>query len=259
MEKKAISIEERKKIQLEMLTELDKFCRDHSLRYVLAYGTLLGAIRHKGYIPWDDDVDIIMPYEDMLYLKHHIDSELMYVVNAASKEYYPYPFPRLVHKGSFSKIGKRAKSHGVYIDLYVMIPCTENISKQALIVNRLKPLFNCWRLVNRAYLCLLRETNLRDMPGVQWLNRIYEKQFREKLLDNNGKNFFCISGPLRTYKNETFDYNLFESIIDVDFENRKFMAPACYDKCLTQFYGDYMTPPPADKQIPYHGGEYYWK
>ena len=66
--------------------------------------------------------------------------------------------------------------------------------------------------------------------------------------DNNGKNFFCISGPLRTYKNETFDYNLFESIIDVDFENRKFMAPACYDKFLTQFYGDYMTPLPEEQR-----------
>ena len=59
MDKKPITLEERKKIQLVMLDEIDSFCREHDIRYSLAFGTLIGAIRHKGYIPWDDDVDLI--------------------------------------------------------------------------------------------------------------------------------------------------------------------------------------------------------
>ena len=64
--KKPISIEERKVVQLEMLKEINSFCKANNIRYSLAFGTLLGAVRHKGFIPWDDDVDIMMPLPDML-------------------------------------------------------------------------------------------------------------------------------------------------------------------------------------------------
>ena len=57
-------IESVKKIALDILTEIDKICRENNLKYSLASGTLLGAVRHKGFIPWDDDVDIVMLYED---------------------------------------------------------------------------------------------------------------------------------------------------------------------------------------------------
>lgn len=62
--KKEINVEELKQIQLDILKFVDKFCKENNLKYYLAYGTLLGAVRHKGYIPWDDDIDIIMFRED---------------------------------------------------------------------------------------------------------------------------------------------------------------------------------------------------
>lgn len=74
---KEITLEERKQIQLRMLIEIDAFCRKHNIRYSLAYGTLIGAIRHKGFIPWDDDVDIMMPLPDMLRFKELFKSETM--------------------------------------------------------------------------------------------------------------------------------------------------------------------------------------
>ena len=67
---KKIGIEELKELQLNILVDVDKFCRERNYKYSLAYGTLIGAIRHKGYIPWDDDIDIMMPRADYeLFIK----------------------------------------------------------------------------------------------------------------------------------------------------------------------------------------------
>jgi LPS biosynthesis protein len=64
-----VTWEESRKIRLDVLVEVDDFCRKNNLRYFLAFGTLLGAIRHKGYIPWDDDTDIMMPRKDLEIFK----------------------------------------------------------------------------------------------------------------------------------------------------------------------------------------------
>ena len=61
---KLLSIEEVKKVELNLLLDFDKYCKQNNLRYYLCYGTLIGAVRHKGFIPWDDDIDVIMPRED---------------------------------------------------------------------------------------------------------------------------------------------------------------------------------------------------
>ena len=72
--KQEISFEEKKRIQLEMLDEIDAFCRANNIRYSIAFGTLLGAVRHKGFIPWDDDVDIMMPLPDLMRFKQMFKS-----------------------------------------------------------------------------------------------------------------------------------------------------------------------------------------
>ena len=104
MKKKEITFEERKTIQLEMLKEIDAFCKENKIRYSLAFGTLLGAVRHKGFIPWDDDVDIIMPLPDMLKLKETFRSESIEYCDGETSKYYSYAFSRLVNKKTYRKI-----------------------------------------------------------------------------------------------------------------------------------------------------------
>ena len=121
MKKTPITLEDRRQIQLEMLDEIDEFCRVHNLRYSLAFGTLLGAIRHKGYIPWDDDVDIIMPLHDMLQFKKEFKSKKLKYCDIDTEPDYEYSFSRICYLPTYSKKGLIVESYGISIDLYPVV------------------------------------------------------------------------------------------------------------------------------------------
>lgn len=254
-----ISLEQRKRIQLEMLSELDSFCNEHNLKYVLAYGTLLGTVRHKGYIPWDDDVDVIMPYNDILYLKKHLSSKIMSMVDVENCKYHYYAFPRLVHNMSYSIVGKNAVSHGVCIDLYPMIPFTEHIREQIETVNGLKVYYNIRNFLMRVQSFLIRKSRMKYFPLTIYVNKLFERKYYKAMINTQGKIFFIVSSPLEKYKNDILDFDIFERIIVAKFEDRMLKIPASYDDVLKQWYGNYMQLPPEDQRHPYHGGNYYWK
>ena len=116
-----ISTEELKKIQLDILDEVTKFCEQKNIRMSLGYGTLLGAIRHKGYIPWDDDVDILMPYPDYKrFLKEFVGYKdnliVQYMGNDSS---YRFTFAK-VYDNRTLLLEKTIRT-GVYIDIYPVI------------------------------------------------------------------------------------------------------------------------------------------
>ena len=96
--KQELSFEERKTLQLEMLKEIDTFCKAHDIKDSLAFGTLLGAVRHTGFIPWDDDVDIIMPMPELLKLKKLFKSESIEYCDVDTTQYFSYACSRLVSK-----------------------------------------------------------------------------------------------------------------------------------------------------------------
>ena len=99
--KKEINLEERKSLQLAMLKEIDAFCKKNGLRYSLAFGTLLGAIRHKGFIPWDDDLDIMMPVEDIIKFKAIFNYDKLKFCDVDTEKYYDLDFPRISHKRTY--------------------------------------------------------------------------------------------------------------------------------------------------------------
>lgn len=257
--KQPISLEERKKIQLEMLVEIDAFCRAHNIKYMLAFGTLLGAVRHKGYIPWDDDVDICMPLEDMLRFKKEFKSEKLEYLESDTDKYFFYAFSRIVHKSTYSKCGCICKSMGVNIDLYPIIEVSSSKSKNQDKVNKLFSLYKLRDCVTKWRARAIRYLPIPNLPFTQIIARTYKKRMIETLSVSRGGAFHCIAGPLEKFEAHTFDFNPFEQMIELEFEGLNFMAPAKYHQYLSHHYGCYMQLPPEDQRHPYHGGKYFWK
>lgn len=257
MKSHTISLEERKKLQLEMLCEIDDFCRKNNIRYTLAYGTLIGAIRHKGFIPWDDDVDILMPLPDMIRFKNEFVSSKIRFCDVDTEPYYEFPFPRLAYNGTYRKEGLISKSYGVNIDLYYLISMrddkeyTESFFSNAYRILKKRLFFLKWRTR------IIRRFPVKNIPFYSKYIKQYSNYYRNASEYLETSHYFAVGG-LPCWK-EYYDFNIFERLIDVDFEGHKFLGSASYDKWLRQEYGEYMQLPPEDQRVPYHGGVYYWK
>lgn len=250
-----ISLEERKQIQIEMLTEIDNFCRKNNLRYSLAYGTLIGAIRHKGFIPWDDDVDIMMPLPDMIRFKQIFKSDSLYYCDVDTNRNYHYSFSRIVHKKSFSKYGLAAVSFGICIDLYPVLGLPDNYEKINNFFNRasiyLKFRLLCLKIKN----CLYKYLPLHNIFSFSRVMKRYRNILFQYPYETT-KFYFSNGGELDMIN--VFDFDLFESLIDVDFEGHKFRSILRYDDYLRHRYGNYLQLPPVEQQVPYHDAHYYW-
>lgn len=255
--KQQISLVERRAIQLKMLEEIDLFCRNNNIRYSLAYGTLIGAIRHKGFIPWDDDVDLIMPLSDIERFKSQFKSENILFCDVDTVVHYDLPFPRLASKGTYQKNGLISKSYGVNIDLYVMVSLPNSETEINAFFTKANGLLQHRRRLKFIRKYLLYFLPINTIPGFSACMKeyrdllLYSYQYNEKGL------FFAVSG-MPEWK-EVYDFNIFDQLIDVEFEGLRLLSTARYDQWLTKEYGDYMTLPPEEQRQPYHGGKYYYK
>ena len=251
-----LSQSEVRNIQLEILDEIDAFCRAEGIRYSIAFGTLLGAIRHKGFIPWDDDLDIIMPLPDMQTFKKSFTSPTLQYLDIDTYKHFDHHFSRISHNATYGKYGPFNKSYGVNIDLYPVVgmPDTEEEMQEFFPVVE--------RLYNKRTKMLLwkyrfiRRFPVKDIPGYDPLiRRLRDTLFNGYPFDG-AKRFLHAGGVKRV---NVFDFDVFEHPTDVDFEGHRYRGIQRYDDYLTHCYGDYMQLPPEEERIPYHGGKYYWK
>ncbi len=243
-------------IQLEMLDEIDTFCRQHQIRYSLAFGTLLGAVRHKGYIPWDDDVDIIMPYPDMLRFKEEFKSEKLAYIDIDTTPYYEFQFSRITYLPTYSKPGFLSRSYGVSIDLYPVVGMADteegiqSFLKSIAPLNKKRTELIKWK--NR----LLRLLPWVSLPGYTQTMRRFHDEVLNSYPYATAKNFFHAGSVRRV---NIFNFDVFESLTDIEFEGHKLMAIGRQHEYLTQCYGDYMQLPPEEERISYHNFRYCWK
>lgn len=256
-----IEFEELKKIELDMLVLFDEYCKKHGLRYYLAYGTLIGAARHKGFIPWDDDIDICMPrpdYERFYAMqKDEPVAEHLYAITYRDVKSCICPFIKLQDaRTAGHETDKREEFEtAVWIDIFPMdgVPADDPMMEKDS--PRLKRLVHLISLTTRPFVFTYDPLRLAK----RWyINKRYGKMDVHKVCaeieeiamrvpydesERVGFLTFSVDVPKAIFSREGYD-----NPILMDFEGYKFPAPSNYDEILTSIYGDYMTPPPEDKR-----------
>ncbi len=258
---KAIGEKELKDIQLDILCDVAAFCEKNGLRYFLAYGTLLGAVRHKGYIPWDDDIDIHMPRPDYERLLQTYRSDSNIAVSHESNPAYRVAFAKVYRKGTTVKeFHFKQDVFGVYIDIF---PLDGFISKeQARKCGELRRYMHVKNSVFLPQMTILRRLRLAVTKLILLpfgLHSMLRRIRRIATLRDYEGSSMVFSSYCRYAEREIFGRDIFDSFTTVSFEGLKFRAPLDCDTYLRTLYGDYMTLPPASKQVSHHNSQAYWK
>lgn len=252
------------KIMLELLIEFDRICRKYNIKYSLDGGTFLGAVRHKGFIPWDADADIVIMRKDYdrFYeaCKKELDNKHFFLQDYTTDKYYRWGYARLLKVNTeFVRAGhEHMKSkNGIFIDIFTMDAVPDN--KLLRVVHKF--ICFCIRKTLWSEVGKVVHPNI-ILRGWYWLLSKIPKEMVFKFRNyvakvcNKNENSELIRhmcGPHPKGYSYGFRRNLFDHLVEYDFEGHKFWAFEEYDFFLKSVYGDYMTPPPIDKrknQIP---------
>ena len=252
-----LTLDEQRKIQLEILIEVDVCCRKYNIRYSLAFGSLIGAIRHKGYIPWDDDLDIMMPYEDMLKLREKLHSNMLTFHDVDTDSTYGNAFANICSNKTCRENGK-GRERGIGIDVYPIIKLPSSKEQEELFFKKLAKLQTKRAFMRRMRNTMFRYFAIKRIPGYTCIIKRY-RNYLVSYNDGNSNRYYIIAGPISRRDALTYDVNLFSKLTDVEFEGNLYRSIADYDFFLRKTYGDYMQLPPEEQRHPYHGQHYYWK
>ncbi len=251
--------EEIKSTQLNILDAVAHYCEEHGLRYWLDSGTLLGAIRHNGYIPWDDDIDIGMCRQDYDYfLKHFNDSSEKYkAYSIENDKHFYFPFIKVMDMSTvLYEPDENGKKLSVNIDVFAYDNAPDETAITELYDKR--DFFRKWekqRLpltspggngLRKAFIYLLR-IGLKIFPSWYFTRKIVQnaKTYYNVTTDYVGC-FTCWS------RREYFRKIAIRELVSHEFEGKEYKIPIGYDEVLTTFYGDYMQLPPVEERETHH-------
>ena len=256
MEDKSLTIEEIQKQSVKILYAIDSICRQEGIKYFLAYGTLLGAVRHNGFIPWDDDIDVQMPRDDYdrfeEYCKNH--SEELYPLVLFSQETesrYPYVIDRLCDtRYTIKKDDEKDYGMGLFVDIYPLDGMGNNINEAISIERRVHPLCSMFCQSSKKYIKIGRTWGIKKIIA-KYRKFIYAKfrgkHYFGKQIDSISKEHnyddsdFVGCVVWRTYgKRDIYKKEWFDELIEHKFEEKMLMIPKHYDSILSSIYGDYM-------------------
>lgn len=263
LQERITEIDEVKKIEVEILDYFVAFCEKHDLTYFLGYGTLLGAVRHKGFIPWDDDIDVTMPRPDYQKLLTLWPAEDRYALMECtrSKEYV-YPFAKICDSKTYIQESNVSLDYdmGIYIDIFPVdaIRGTKDDSKRFLHSMQLQEKCRMYSMMPREYI-LKRDAKRNVSRKLIWsfLKHIGPHRFSVRMNRRSQKYDYAADGYggvlcTRFPDREIYPLSLLAETTPVEFESKQYNAPAAYDTILTICYGDYMQLPPEEDQVLKH-------
>ena len=254
-EKRKLDKRELQERELQILICFDQFCKEKHLKYYLAGGTLLGAVRHKGFIPWDDDIDVCMPRPDYEKLVEMFPVDGNFFIKSRSLKNWAAPFAKLLDLSTEVRSIYNEEEKELWIDIFPVdgLPAdigeVEKIYKDCDFYRRLYCLGTA-RLgggktaFRKAAKFLLKP--MIEIYGVDTLGRKIEEiamRHPYETSDYVGVVTWGLYGAGERMKKSEF-----EKATTVEFEGHIFPAMSCWDSYLTGIYGDYMTPPPPEKR-----------
>lgn len=267
--RKELQDSERKRIMLNILNEIDSFCRGNDIKYFLVFGSLLGAVRHKGYIPWDDDIDIGMLRSDYdRFLEIYRPQKAIYrLYKPEIDNDYIYAFAKLCDERTILIEDIDDKNTlGVYIDIFPFDNAGNSLSDAVGLAKRIK-VYKCIldikNTLRRKDRSLLKNTVLTLFKFL--LSFLSKKMLISQIIKLSKKYKYSSSKlvaefSIMAYGNkEIYPKDLFTDLSELTFENRQYYVPKDYDKFLSLTYGNYMQLPPVEKRVTHHSNKAYWK
>lgn len=284
--KHQLTVDEMKEIELSILKDVADFCEKNNLRYYLCGGTLIGAVRHKGFIPWDDDIDIIMPRPDYMkfVMLYNNKGKKRYTVRSIFNDStFWRAFAQVFDNKTIMKeenLNPKYATHPIAIDVFPMDGVPENQIVRNIIfllqkllhviyyaaITAYKPShhyenragnFVKWKGKIRTAMKYLGITLFGSIPApsvIKMINNIAMKwSFTESTYVAA---YIELNYPPEKEMNKRWD---FESGVYKNFECEKFLVPVGYDHYLKNLYGDYMKLPPVEKRVSVHTFNAYWK
>jgi lipopolysaccharide cholinephosphotransferase len=265
-----IPVETVKKLLLEELSAFHDFCERNNLRYYLSGGTLLGAIRHGGFIPWDDDIDLIMPrpdYDRLIDISKNGINDAYSVQSFHTDKKYIYPFAKLcdIRTNLIETRHRHSEGSGIFIDIFPMDGISSNdqdFNRQLRGISRLR------RLGKYAGTSVYTSKNvLLTIPrllvilvckcvGSYRINRAIENMAAGRDFNAETNAAVVVWGYKRK---EKIRREVFLPRIKVSFEGKEFWTTGGYHEYLSNLYGDYMKLPPIQEQTRQHDYQVYWK
>jgi lipopolysaccharide cholinephosphotransferase len=267
---KRMTLEECKKVELDILLEVVKFCEEHQIDYLLAYGTMLGAVRHKGFIPWDDDIDIYMTRSDRNKFLELFTGE----AKPAHLEAIGPHDPRSKH--TFTKIidnrTLKTEEHytypdgnlGVDIDIFTLDGQPDDDREFERWFSKLERLYTLDFFMTLGKY----ETLKRKIAAVAVfpVKIFYSRKKLRKKIDKiheaypyKTSKFAGATDGICCRRTDRAPRECFDEFIWADFEGHKFKMAKGYDVIMTKLYGDYMQLPPEEERLVHDFTSSYWK
>ena len=247
-----MTLDEAKAEEKEILAYVDKFCQDYQIRYWVCGGTLLGTIRHKGFIPWDDDIDIFMPWQDYLKFIELFGETQRYGIigfDAKGNNRMPNPFIKVVNKQTAMDVDTQTirEISYLFIDVFPLIGMPEEADKR-------RRFFMEYQELNRQIWqdFYAANGNLNVFP--KWAER--QRDYLERY-DFDTSAYVGVLGTVYGEKDCTHR-NVYDKVMRMPFEDIEVNVAAGYKEYLDNLYGtDWMKLPDEDKRISHHNIQFY--